>query len=44
MRNIFYVKADSYAILTELAAVLETERETDKNVIVQMDFNPMNNY
>ena len=43
-RNIFYVKADSYDILTELASRLEADRETEKNVIVQMDFNPMNSY
>lgn len=43
-RNIFYVKADSYDILTELASLLDAERETEKNVIVQVDFNPMNSY
>lgn len=43
-RNIFYVKADSYDILTELAGILEKDRETEKSVIVQMDFNPMNSY
>ncbi len=43
-RNLIYIKADSYGILTELAAVLEMYREQDKNVILQMDFDPMGSY
>lgn len=43
-RNLIYIKADSYDILTELASVLEEYKEQDKNVILQMDFNPMSSY
>lgn len=43
-RNLIYIKADKYDILTELASVLDVFREQDKNVILQMDFNPMGSY
>ncbi len=43
-RNLIYIKADSYGILTELASVLDAFREQDKNVILQLDFNPMGSY
>lgn len=43
-RNLIYIKADSYGILTELASVLDAYREQDKNVILQMDFDPMGSY
>ncbi len=43
-RNLIYIKADSYDILTKLASVLDAFREQDKNVILQMDFNPMSSY
>ena len=43
-RNLIYIKADSYDILTELASVLDTMKEQDRNVILQMDFNPMGSY
>ena len=43
-RNLIYIKADSYDILTELAFVLDAYREQDKNVILQMDFDPMSSY
>ncbi len=43
-RNLIYIKADSYGILTELASVLDVFREQDKNVILQLDFNPMGSY
>ena len=43
-RNLIYIKADSYDILTELASVLDVYREQDKNVILQMDFDPMSSY
>ena len=43
-RNVLYIKADFYDILTELASRLETYREIEKNVILQLDFNPMGNY
>ena len=43
-RNLIYIKADSYDILTELASELDAFREQDKNVILQMDFDPMGSY
>ncbi len=43
-RNLIYIKADSYGILTELATVLDVYREQDRNVILQMDFDPMGSY
>ena len=43
-RNLIYIKTDSYGILTELAAVLDVYREQDRNVILQMDFDPMGSY
>ena len=43
-RNVLYIKAENYDILTELASCLENYRETEKNVILQLDFNPMGNY
>lgn len=43
-RNILYIKADNYDILTELASLLDACKETEKNVIVQMDFDPMGSY
>ena len=43
-RNLIYIKADSYGILTELAAVLEQYREQDRTIILQMDFDPMGSY
>ena len=43
-RNLIYIKADTYGILTELASVLDAFREQEKNVILQMDFNPMGSY
>lgn len=43
-RNLIYIKADSYGILTELASKLDAFREQDKNVILQMDFDPMGSY
>ena len=43
-RNLIYIKADSYGILTELATILEFYKEQEKTVMVQMDFNPMSNY
>ena len=43
-RNLIYIKADSYGILTELASVLECYRDTEKNVIMQLDFDPMGSY
>lgn len=43
-RNLIYIKADSYDILTELATVLEDYKEQEKNVILQMDFDPMSSY
>ena len=43
-RNLIYVKAISYGILTELASILEFYKEQDKTVSIQMDFNPMSNY
>ena len=43
-RNLIYIKADSYDILTELATVLEEYKEQDKNVILQLDFDPMGSY
>ncbi len=43
-RNILYIKADNYDILTELASLLDVYKETEKNVIVQMDFDPMGSY
>ena len=43
-RNLIYIKADSYDILTELASVLDAYREQDRNVILQLDFNPMGSY
>ena len=43
-RNLIYIKADSYGILTELASVLDEYREQDRTVILQMDFNPMGSY
>lgn len=43
-RNLIYIKADSYGILTELAQVVDAYKEQEKNVMLQMDFNPMSNY
>ena len=43
-RNLIYIKADKYDILTELASALDAVREEEKNVILQMDFNPMGSY
>lgn len=43
-RNLIYIKADSYDILTELATILDGMKEQDRNVILQMDFNPMGSY
>lgn len=43
-RNLIYIKADSYGILTELATTLDAIKEQDRNVILQMDFNPMSSY
>ena len=43
-RNLIYIKADTYGILTELAEKLEPFREQDKNVILQLDFDPMGSY
>ncbi len=43
-RNLIYIKTDSYGILTELAVLLEYYKEQEKNVMLQMDFNPMSNY
>ena len=43
-RNLIYIKADSYGILTELANSLDAFREQDRNVILQMDFDPMGSY
>ena len=43
-RNLIYIKADSYGILIELAQVLDAYKEQEKNVMLQMDFNPMSNY
>ncbi len=43
-RNLIYIKTDSYDILTELTAVLEQYREQEKNVTLQLDFDPMGSY
>jgi len=43
-RNLIYIKADKYDILTELADALDAFREQDRTVILQMDFNPMGSY
>ncbi len=43
-RNLIYIKADSYDILTELASKLDGFREQDRNVILQMDFDPLGSY
>jgi len=43
-RNLIYIKADSYDILTELASVLDAFREQDRTMILQLDFNPMGSY
>lgn len=43
-RNLIYIKADNYDILTKLASALDVFREQDKNIILQMDFDPMGSY
>ena len=43
-RNLIYIKADSYGILTELALVLDAFREQDRSIILQLDFDPMGSY
>ena len=43
-RNLIYIKADNYDILTELASALDVFRDQDKNIILQMDFDPMGSY
>jgi primosomal protein N' (replication factor Y) len=43
-RNLIYIKADNYDILTKLASALDSFREQDKNMILQMDFDPMGSY
>ncbi len=43
-RNLIYIKADNYDILTKLASELDEFRDTEKNIILQLDFNPMGSY
>lgn len=43
-RNLIYIKTDNYDILTKLASELDDFRDQEKNVILQMDFNPMGSY
>ncbi|MBQ8632678.1 MAG: primosomal protein N' [Lachnospiraceae bacterium] len=43
-RNLIYIKADNYDILTKLASALDVFREQEKTIILQMDFDPMGSY
>lgn len=46
-RNLVYIKAEKYDILTKLAAFLEQweeEQKQKKEVVLQFDFDPMNSY